>query len=58
MVGGRDGTGGGDTKDEQCEFVVCEVENIHLHWREEEEEEEERLRINDVEDNLPCLRDL
>lgn len=33
-------------------FVVCEVENIHLHWREEEEEEEvveeERLRINDV----------
>lgn len=39
-------------------FVVCEVENIHLHWREEEEEEEERLRINDVEDNLPCLRDL
>lgn len=74
MVGGRDGTGGGDTKDEQCLhnsilhslsschgvqlFVVCEVENIHLHWREEEEEEEERLRINDVEDNLPCLRDL
>lgn len=24
----------------------------------EEVEEEERLRINDVEDNLPCLRDL